>query len=560
MKLETTRNSKLIWLAYILIGLALLAFIWYFVVYNIYAFALFRFPFDYEQGEGFELMNVVWYSRGETPYRDTSTYPFFSTNYAPVYHLIVLPLVLLFGPEYWTGRLVSYLGTLLTAGAIGYAVHRESQRWWLAVISGLAFLASNYIYHVGPLFRQHIFMVMFETVAVVWLARTVAREEETGQKSNKGWLVGMALLLLAGYTKQLAYATIAAAFIFLFLRQWKRAIAWAVGFAAATGLVFALLYWVTDGYWFISAVASNINRFVPGQTVAILRQFLSLHLVIVIASAVFAVYQLYFERLSIYSIWFVLAALNGLTAGKWGAGESYYATAVAAACLLSGLAFHRVLRWGKLVGTQRNTEESKSLRTTHHPPRTTFYPILLSAIALLYLFQANRVFHMPTHTPFLRGIAAALGKPTYVEIAPQTGCSEPRPLERVYYVDSAGVSLLGVPPTQADTEAGRAISALVAASGTSSFSEDAGFNFYTGQEVLTNPPYILNLYENNLIDLTEMLTALDRQTFGTVILRSQFYPFPVLQMIGARYETKELIEMNGFVYCVMFPREEESSQ
>jgi hypothetical protein len=492
---------------------------------------------------------------GETPYRDTSTYPFFSTNYAPVYHLIILPLVWLFGPEYWTGRLISYLGTLLTAGAIGYAVQQESKRWWLAAISGLAFLASNYIYHIGPLFRQHIFMVMFETVAVVWLARTVAREEATGQRSNRGWLVGMVLLLLAGYTKQLAYATIAAAFIFLFLRQWKRAIAWAVGFAAATGLVFALLYWLTDGYWFISAVASNINRFVPGQTVAILRQFISLHLVLVVASALFAVYQLYFERLSIYAIWFVLATLNGLTAGKWGAGESYYATAVAAACLLSGIALHRVLRWGELRGTEGNVGE-----LTRDTPRTTLYSILLAAIAILYLFQAERVFHMPTHTPFLRGVAAAVGQPTYVEIAPQTGCSAPRPLERVYYVDSAGVSLLGIPPTQADTEAGQTIAALVAASGTPSFSEDAGFNFYTGQEVLTNPPYILNLYENNLIDLTEMLTALERQTFGTVILRSQFYPYPVLEMIGARYETKELIEMNGFVYCVMFPREEGSGQ
>lgn len=545
------KRSWLHWLAYGLVGLAVLAFGWYFIVYNIYASALFRFPFDYEQGEGFELMNVVWYSLGETPYRDTGTYPFFSTNYAPVFHLIILPLVMLFGPQYWTGRLVSYVGTLITAAAIGYAVQRESKRWWLAVISGLAFLASNYVYHVGPLFRQHMFMVMFETVAVVWLAVTVDKEEHRGRNLNRAWLVGMVLLLLAGYTKQLAYATIAAAFIFLFLRQWKRAIIWAIGFALATGLVFLLLNWVTDGYWFISTVASNINRFVPGQTVAILRQFVNLHLVIVIVSSLFALYQLYFERLSIYSIWFVLATLNGLTAGKWGAGESYYATAVAAACLTSGIAFHRWLNWTEWVAGREPLAASKMGAL-----RPMFYPLMLGLVALLYLFQAERVFHMPTHTPFLRGVAAAIGQPTYVEIAPQTGCSAPRPLEQVYYVDSAGVSLLGIPPTQQDIEAGQAIAALVAATDTPSFSEDAGFNFYTNRDVLTNPPYILNLFENNLIDLTEMLDALDQQAFDTVILRSQFYPWPVLQMIGQRYETQELIEMNGFVYCIMFPREQ----
>ncbi len=94
-------------LARVLIGAALLAFVGYFIVYNIYAFALFQFPFDYDQGEGFELMNVVLFSQGESPYRSSDVYPFYSTNYAPLFHLILVPLVWLFGPQYWIGRLVS---------------------------------------------------------------------------------------------------------------------------------------------------------------------------------------------------------------------------------------------------------------------------------------------------------------------------------------------------------------------------------------------------------------------------------------------------------------------
>jgi hypothetical protein len=61
---------------------------------------------------------------------------------------------------------------------------------------GLAFLASNYVYHVGPLFRQHMFMVMFETVAVVYLARTVEKEEADGRLRNKRLFGVMILLLL----------------------------------------------------------------------------------------------------------------------------------------------------------------------------------------------------------------------------------------------------------------------------------------------------------------------------------------------------------------------------
>lgn len=547
----------------VLIGLALLAFVGYFVVYLIYAWNLFQFPFDYDQGEGFELMDTVLFSQGEWPYRDNDVYPFYSSNYPPLFHVFIVPLVWLFGPQYWTGRLVSFLGTLVTAVAITYAVgrntelhrdntesHREKKekkisaslrftllgkRPWLSLIVGLGFLASNYVYHVGPLFRQHMFMVMFETLAVVWLARTIDREETTGKRNNKALLAVMILLLFAGYTKQLAYATVAAVFIFLFLRQPKRAVIWAVPFAAVTGLIFLWINAATDGFWFLNTVTANVNPFVPGQFEGLFRQWFRLHTLFIVLAAGFAAYQLYFERLSVYSIWFVAAALNSVTAGKWGAGESYFATAVAASLILTGLALNRLLDWSE----NRRANWQFAL------------PIL---IPLLLLWQAGKLFHMPTHTPTLAAIANALGQPTEVMIAPQTSCSAPRDPEPIPYVDSAGVSLLGRPPNQADTAAGITITELIARGETAAFAEDAGFNFYLGRDVVTNPTQLLNLYNNNAVDLTEMLAMLDEQAFDTVVLRAQFYPPELLNVIGQRYQTTDLVQMNGFVYCIMTPR------
>ncbi|HRN69282.1 MAG TPA: hypothetical protein PLD89_14235, partial [Promineifilum sp.] len=422
----------------IVIGLAVAAFIGYLIVYLIYAVELFRFPFDYDQGEGFELMDTVYFSRGEWPYRDNDTYPFYSSNYPPLFHVVIVPLVWLFGPQYWTGRLVSFLGTIITAMAIGYAVARgrgqpdkQERRYWLAAISGLAFLASNYVYHVGPLFRQHMFMVMFETLAVVLLAITVEREERDGRHYNGSLLGVMILLLAAGYTKQLAYATVAAVFIFLFLRNPKRAILWAVPFAAVTGLIFVAINFATNGEWMLNTVTANLNPFVPGQAEGLFRQWFRLHTLIIIVSAIYAVYQLYATRLSIYAIWFVVATVNSITAGKWGAGESYFATAIAAVCILSGLAFHHVLDWA----------QSREWTSAAQARRVAI--ILPTTIGLLYLWQASLVFHMPTHTPLLAGIARALGQPTEVMIAPQTSCSAVRLPESIPYVDRAGVSLLG---------------------------------------------------------------------------------------------------------------------
>lgn len=520
----------------VLIALALVAFVGYLLVYAFYAFRLFQFPFDYDQGEGFELMDTILFSQGEWPYRDNDSYPFYSSNYPPLFHIIIVPLIWLFGPQYWTGRLVSWLGTLITAAAIGYAVQREGKRWWISLLVGLAFTASNYVYHVGPLFRQHMFMVMFETLAVVLLTVTYDREEQSGKPRPWQLLTVMLLLLAAGYTKQLAYATVAAVFIFMFLRSWKRAILWAIPFAAVTGLIFLWINVSTNGMWALNTVLANINPFVPGQAEGLFRQWFKLHIVITVVAALYAVYQLYFERLSAYSIWFVVAVVNSITAGKWGAGESYFATAIAASCILTGLAFSRVL----------NAAQNRGWG---------WYTAVLTAIPLLMLFQANRVFHMPTHTPALAAIATALGRSSEVMIAPQTSCSAPRPPEPIPYVDDAGVSLLGRPPDAADTAAGIAITERIRRNGnTAAFAEDAGFNIYLGREVVTNPTQLLNLYNNNAVDLTDMLAMLDAQAFDTVVLRAQFYPPPVLEMLGLRYETTELIQMNGFVYCIMQPK------
>ena len=76
---------------------------------------------------------------------------------------------------------------------------------------------------------------------------------------------------------------------------------------------------------------------------------------------------------------------------------------------------------------------------------------------------------------------------------------------------------------------------MVAEGETAAFAEDAGFNLFLGRDVVTNPTQLLNLYNNNAVDLTEMLAMLDAQAFDTIVLRAQFYPPPVLDMIGQRY-------------------------
>ncbi|MFT5195061.1 MAG: hypothetical protein ACI85U_002076, partial [Candidatus Promineifilaceae bacterium] len=61
-----------------------------------------------------------------------------------------------------------------------------------------------------------------------------------------------------------------------------------------------------------------------------------------------------------------------------------------------------------------------------------------------------------------------------------------------------------------------------------------------------------------LLDMTEIVKMLEDKAFDTIIFRAQFYPPEILQAIGQHYQQEELIQMNGFVYCIYRPDQSES--
>jgi hypothetical protein len=499
-----------------LFGLAVIAFGLYLAISVNYAAALFRFPFDYDQGEGFELTDTIIHSQGGWPYRDIERFPFYASNYPPFFHLLAVPLVWLFGPHYWTGRALSFTLTLVGAGAIGWAVYRdETKNWLVATLAGLAFLASNYVYHVGPLFRQHMSMVAFETLAIVTLAAL-----PDGQRgfSRRLW-IALLFLLMAGFTKQLALWTMIAFFAWLALRGVKRALIAGLIFSAVAGGLFLALNAATDGYWWLHVIAANVNEYVMEQFTGLLWQFTRLHLILIAFAVGMGIYELHAARLSAYSVWLVFSLINAIMAGKWGAGESYYATTIAAASILTGIAMSRLLH----------------VSATHPAPWSRG---LALAIPILLLIQARLVLHMPTDTPALAAIARGLG-------AHPNGP----------YYDSVGYTQLGRTPSQADIAAGQRIAAYAAEGPLPAFSEEAGFSLYVGKPVVTNPTQLLNLYHNGLYDPEPLVLMIYEHGFNVVILRAQFYPQPVLDAIGQAYQPVDDITMNGFEYHILQPRD-----
>lgn len=500
------------------------------LIYILYSINLIQFPFDYDQGEGFEVHDSVLFSRGELPYRDIESYPFYSSNYPPLFHLMAAPFVWFFGPGYWYGRLLGFLGSLLTAGAIAWTVHHEGRHRWIALLAGLAFLSSNMVYHIGPLFRQHMTMVMFETLAVAALARAWPRRQ------TKGIALGLLLLICAGYTKQLAAITALAAVGWMFLRRPRRAIGWAAGFMAAGAAIFWALNIASDGQWWLQVVVANINEFQPRQAFGLFDLWFKLHGFLLLPAGLLLVYETYFARLSIYSVWFVLTALlGGIAAGTWGAGDSYFTTSIAAMCILSGICLSRILSHR---GDFRPKFMARAL------PGRRIVSLGLVIVPILYLGYARATLKMPT-----AGAFAALAQALNIEANVNNG-----------FFDSAtfnvgGYARIGYFLTPQDTQAGHQIADLIRQSDRPVLSEEAGFSMVAGREVIANPTQLRNLYLAGLYEGRQLIEMIEEQQFGLVILRAQFYPLPVLVAIGQFYRTEAVIRMNGFDYSILYPKE-----
>jgi len=520
------------WLVIALFALAALALVGQLLVYLHYSLALFRFPFDYDQGEGFELYDTVLHAQGQWPYRDSQFFPFYTSIYPPLFHLMTVPLVWVFGPQLWTGRAVGFAASLLSAGAIGWGVWRASGNRVIAAFSGLTFLASNHTFHIGPLFRQHMTMVMFETLAIVALAQmdrqTLNREGTRDAKFSppyfaslrfsRGLWLGLLFLLAAGYTKQLAVATVLAGFAFLFLRGSRRALIAGLGLAAVAGGLFLWINQATAGWWYVSIIRANINKFDTTQALSLYRQWAGLHLVIFLIALGQLIYEIYFDRLSAYAVWFAFAVANGALSGKFGAGEAYFVTATAAACIISGIAIAKRLSGGNAW-----------------PPHWAITSAI--AVPLLYLVQARLTLHLYTTGPIYGFTARVLG------VANESG-----------YYDSQGNTQLGPLPTRQDIEAGDAIVALARQARGPVFSEEAGFLFKADKPVVTNPFPQMVMYEAGLFDPAQEIAMIHDKAFGLVILRAQFYPDPVMVALEANYQPKADIHMNRFLYHVLEPR------
>jgi hypothetical protein len=461
----------------------------YACIYLQFAIQLAGFPFDLDQGEGYDAWSAWMINLGQLPYTSNAEYPYYSSNYPPLWSYIVsIPMAWL-GPGLAAGRLVSTISALTAAAVIGIAAQRLSGRPLAGVLAAGFFLASPYVFHTTPLARVNSLALLAAVGALTLLERPTRTRV----------ILGTLALLAALFTKPTTVDAVVAGVGAVLLRQPRLGLL-AAGLLASLGLAgLGVLMVLTRGAFWLNVVAGNANPMDLSQLGSYLANFSVVHCVLLAMAVAQAVWLV---RRRTWSPWLLYGATAGVAAlgvAKWGAGESYFLGAIAAMSVLSAVWVARFL-------------------DSLPPPR------LRLGLGAALLIQALLLSHA--------ALSDAL--PWLPDRGPQG-------------------AFLGRAPSLEDRLAAEQISAQIQRAPGLALSEDPSFAVTAGRPLVGNATHLRNLYQAGLWDPSPMVSELRSHRYAIVVLDAELYPEPVLTAIGQSYFLDRTVHVNGATYHVFLP-------
>jgi hypothetical protein len=461
----------------------------YVVVYVQFAVQLAAFPFDLDQGEGYDAWSAWLINLGQWPYTSNVDFPYYSSNYPPLWSYIVSIPMAWFGPGLAAARTVSTVAAVAAAGVLGIAAQRLSGRPLAGALAAGFFLASPYVFHTTPLARVNSLALLAAVVGLALFERPTRRSV----------ILGSLALLAALFTKPTAVDAVVAGVLSVVIRQPRLGVL-AGGLIGGAGLAgLALLMVLTGGAFWLNVVVGNANPFDMSQLLGYMANFSVLHCVLLAMAAAECIWMLRRRQWSPWAFYALTAGAATLGVAKWGAGESYFLGAIAAASVLSAV-------W---VGRFLDSAPGAPLR--------------LGLGAALFI-QAVLLSHA--------GLSSAL--PWLPDRGPQQ-------------------AFLGRAPTLEDQHAGQLISAQIRTAHGPVLSEDPSFAVAAGQPLIGNATQLRNLYLAGRWDPTPLVTDLRAHKYAIVILDAELYPEPVLSAIGQSYFLDSSVHVNGATYHIFLP-------
>jgi hypothetical protein len=469
---------------------ALLLLVIYALAYCQFALQLAAFPFDLDQGEGYDAWSGWLINLGQLPYTTNVSFPYYSSNYPPLWsYLVSIPMAWV-GPGLAAGRLVSTLSAIATAVVLGLSAQRLTRRPLAGVLAGGLFLASPYVFHTTPLARVNSLALLAAVLGLYLL---------DGDLTRRRVAFGSLALAAALFTKPTAFDAALAGVVSVALRQ-PRYGAFALGIIAAIGaLGLGLLMLLTHGAFWLNVVAGNANPIDVHQLADYLSNFSVLHCVLLALAVVQCASMLLKREWSPWALYFIAAGFSAMGVAKWGAGESYFLGVIASMCVLSAV-------W---IGRFFDSAPDARLRW---------------ALGAALCIQALLLSHA--------SVSSLL--PWLPDRGPQS-------------------AFLGRAPGAEDRQAADLIAAEIRGMRGPALSEDPSFAVVAGKPLVGNATHLRNLYQSGLWDPAPMVNDLRNHRYAIVILDADLYPEPVLTAIGQFYFLDRIVRVNGATYQLFLP-------
>ncbi len=357
-----------------------------FVAYGVMALSH-RYPLDY--GEAPLLDQAQRLAIGQNIYRrDLTTPPYTISNYPPLYSAMLAPVVALFGPGFFWGRLLALLGTVATALFLGLTVHELTHQRKAAVATGMLFLLIPYVVKWSGFLRVDMPALAFSTAAL-WVVSTYS----TTSRKLRCLVITALLLIAAIYTKQ-SYGLAAplAAGVWLWFQDRRAALrllamVGGVGLALFVGLTLA-----SGGGFFFNIVTANANQFEMGTLLHYWREVRVTVPLLLILGSVFLFLaprgkgsESGVPGWTLAAPYLVGGVLSAATIGKIGSNVNYLLELAAALVLATGI----LLGWSMGLTKSPASKEDTPPAWTHWQPAVHSLVTILLAVQVAFLLRST---------------------------------------------------------------------------------------------------------------------------------------------------------------------------
>jgi hypothetical protein len=288
-------------------------------------------PFSLNPTEGIVLNGALRAARGQTPYPPVGMPPYVVNIFGPVSYYGLGPLIKLFGVSFTAPRLLVLASGILVALFLVLLLGRWTGSWRVAVSFGLFYLTL-------PLVRSWIALLRVDLFA---LALTLAGLYAFCVSRRPVW---PALLFLAAlFAKITMLAAPLACWLYLLLAGERRR-AWSLaGWMVAPGLAaLGALGYLTHGWLVFDLFLTHPDPYSLSRYAATILPYAFIDIVLLVAAAALAAQDLRRRTLSLPLLYFLLASVATLTAGKYGSDTNHLLEWQAAMCLAAGCGYQEL--------------------------------------------------------------------------------------------------------------------------------------------------------------------------------------------------------------------------